>query len=234
MLPSSQPLNPRPRPGPFLLWGLVVILAAAFIACGPADQPVQERLGNVPQVAQDDPATPTPEPTPIPEPTPEPTVEPAPTRCITASGEDGQPVELCGPDSTAVPPKYPNLLYIDTEVEELEKALERVRESDSGTAVQIEVESYTVYVLTNDEPNARENIKAWLEERSLVAEDFQEKDLKVGVPVTLLGPLSQLPGVFVVTPVGGNIQELHTDFSNLPPEPEPLLDFSIHDGSESD
>ena len=67
----------RPRKTTLPLLGTTVallVLIATLLACGPADESVQQEIGNLPVIAQEDPPAPAEDPTPTPEPAEQPAI----------------------------------------------------------------------------------------------------------------------------------------------------------------
>lgn len=164
----------------------LALVCVVVLACGPADESVQEQLGNAPYIAQDDSGSPTPEPTTeptsAPEPTAEPTQEPTPTLEPECSRTEGSYTLL---DDTL---KDMVQKYETCELEEEEAAA--LADLHEGPRVVV-----TVDLTTNGDTTVLEQMgKQEIEPRFQVQEtdpDF----IYAYVKVSALGELSQLQGL---------------------------------------
>ena len=118
---------------------ILALAATLLIACGPADESVQQRIGNLP--VAEPPVAPQSEPDPTKEkpttvtPTEEPTLEPTPvpTTCLNYPPEEGEgpPIIRCF-TFPPITPQYPNVLsgILEDEIENYERDRDGRRRSN--------------------------------------------------------------------------------------------------------
>ena len=165
---------------------IIAMVLIAIIACGPADESVQQQLGNLSSAAtQDDTDT---------EPTTEPS--PPPTRCAVVPVENNQTEEICYTPPTEVPMKYSkldgNLSGPAQEAEKLAKSGKKRSDLNPQHADATMVKIYS----NPDVKGAADTIKAWLKKEAITYTSHPEElFFSAGVPYTLMGPLSELPAV---------------------------------------
>ena len=213
-----------------LLIVIVLALAAVLAACGPADAPVQERIGNIP-VAEP------PQPAPQEgnsdsgsaesENEEEETPTPLPTKCYLEDSEDGTGlVQNCEEQEHIQPGDYEKLTYrLKLKVQELEAAQERAEaessESARQAAVQAGAERVRVYVIPKDYTGSTlPGIKKFLESKGGIAIDEGTYRgwaiLKVTVPISSVRDLRDHE----------DIRELDTEYvmerEPLPEGPAPV------------
>ena len=152
--------------------GLIIPLA---LACGPADESVQQAIGNSPGTAQDETAEPAAVPTP--------TLE-----CVYIDGE-----ETCFVSPTPRPNRYGKISgQANQDAHDAE---------ESGARSEVVNKTLSVKVVRNElVEGSKQTITDWLDERD-IEYDAREYTFLVLIPAIQLGPLSELEAVrFVDTP----------------------------------
>ena len=192
---------------------LILLMA---LACGPADSPVTpepqvststpvaDGIGQTPTEA----ATPTPPPTATPFPTATATAIPERTRDVQAATSDSRDASESTTQSEGnsednqAPPipdkgelKYPNLgSRLDQLVVSVEAGETTAEEAASGAAMQSGESVAVTFYLSG----GVDGVVAFLEENGGDPRNVGEDYIEAYVPVTLLGPASEQPGVLRV------------------------------------
>ena len=179
---------------PLIVMALLSVAALSLPACGSAAIPPEADTKDTRFVAQEAVPTATPEPTPTP--------TPLPTTCITVPSEEGTPQEDCFTPNPIIPPKYSKLYDdLDDLAQEAEKRRAPGRRDTSTEVVRVRIEPAA------EVPGSRAAIVKWLKQRGIHSQTFSDDhpygDIEYGaigaaVPLTLLGPLSQLEAVTYV------------------------------------
>ncbi len=205
--------------GRMLLSEMLLVLALSVLACGPADQVVQERLGNVP-IAQED------EPTP--EPTEEPTRVPEATRCVSLPPEMQDNEELlegqieedgikyqCFVVTPTPTPKYPALGDLTQSVQREEDKQAAAREAGGAagaSAPAARIRFVKLYYSSEEAKNAAVEVIREYRKKDDSGEFWFYRDggiIFAEIPVTMLVALSEIEGFVAVEPGEGYRPDPH-------------------------
>ena len=161
---------------------VLVWVAMLVTACGPADQSVQERIGNLPAPPQQEDTA---EPTAAPVATATP--EPRPTSC------DVPDTDVCFEDPG--PPPTPEYEHLRGELGEIAKAAEKTQRANRGKSDAPKANWIAIYVGVESEEDL-DTLYEWLDGQEDVMglrKSYGEFTLNVAVTVrqTLLIPIAQ-------------------------------------------
>lgn len=173
-----------------IVMALLSVAALSLLACGTAAIPTKAEPGEIRLAAhQSEPAA-TSEPTPL------------PTECITVPSDEGSPEEECYTLNPIIPRKYSKLYDgLDDLAQKAEKQQASGSREATTEAVSVRIEPAA------EMPGSRAAIVKWLKQHGTHSQTFSDDhpygDIEYGavgaaVPLTLLGPLSQLEAVAYV------------------------------------
>ena len=211
---------------PHLVIAVLLLTAAALLACGPASQAEHQDEPDSQAPAQESDPAPTPEPTPTPTPEPpkypnldtflrdtgtkyeagelteaaEPQAQPAPK--VVSQDSDPDPTPTPTPTPTPEPPKYPNL---DTFLRDLVVKYEAEELSAAAAADRAPVYHGSSVLIEVDLPTNIDVVYTWMGNQGISARykdpEHIPPHMYAYVKVSLLGALSQQDGVTLVQPI---------------------------------
>ena len=160
--------------------GLLALLFPVLLACGPAAEYHEQQAGNIGQAQEEDA---TPEPTPM------------PTFCLDFQDDTGRVTEHCNQPVAEPVPKYPKIEdnRLQDLIQEFERKVQEAQDNPSG-ASEIPDDYVALNISTNE--GKTEEVLAWLRERNVLDLTSSEpRSIYALIPISLLGPLSQLESI---------------------------------------